>query len=141
MKEAFRDADIVYPKSWAPFQAMERRSELYVKGDQKGIDELEKELLAQNAEHKDWTCSEEMMKAHEGRQGAVSALPARRHLRPELPGGRGRQPVFDRYLVPLYKQASFKPYIIAAMIFLAQVKDPVKALMELDAADNKRKMF
>ena len=27
------------------------------------------------------------------------------------------------------------------MIFLAQVKDPVKALMELDAADNKRKMF
>ena len=33
-----------------------------VKGDQKGIDELEKQLLAQNAEHKDWTCSEEMMK-------------------------------------------------------------------------------
>ena len=49
--------------------------------------------------------------------------------------------VFDRYLVPLYKQASYKPYIIAAMIFLAQVKDPVKALMDLDSADNKRKMF
>lgn len=46
MEEAFRDADIVYPKSWAPFQAMEKRSELYVKGDQKGIDELEKQLLA-----------------------------------------------------------------------------------------------
>ena len=41
---------------------MEERSALYVKGDQKGIDELEKKLLAQNAEHKDWTCSEEMMK-------------------------------------------------------------------------------
>jgi len=27
------------------------------------------------------------------------------------------------------------------MIFLAQVKDPVKALMDLDSADNKRKMF
>jgi len=40
--------------------------------------------------------------------------------------------VFDRYIVPLYKQASYKPYIIAAMIFMAQVKDPVKALMELD---------
>ena len=46
MAEAFKDADIVYPKSWAPFKAMEKRSELYVKGDQKGIDELEKELLA-----------------------------------------------------------------------------------------------
>ena len=43
MEEAFKDADIVYPKSWAPFQAMEKRSELYVKGDQKGIDELEKQ--------------------------------------------------------------------------------------------------
>ena len=49
--------------------------------------------------------------------------------------------MFDRYLVPLYKQASYKPYIIAAMIFLAQVKDPVKALMDLDSADSKRKMF
>ena len=49
--------------------------------------------------------------------------------------------VFDRYLVPLYKQASFKPYIIAAMIFLAQVQDPVKALMALDASNDKRKIF
>ena len=57
------------------------------------------------------------------------------------PEGEVDNSVFDRYLVPLYKQASYKPYIIAAMIFLAQVKDPVKALMELDAADNKRKMF
>ena len=34
MKEAFRDADIVYPKSWAPFAAMEERTKLYAKGDQ-----------------------------------------------------------------------------------------------------------
>jgi NADH:ubiquinone oxidoreductase subunit D len=47
---------------------------------------------------------------------------------------------FDRYMVPLYKQASFKPYIIAAMIFLSKVKDPVSALMALDAA-GKRKFF
>ena len=62
MKEAFRDADIVYPKSWAPFAAMEERTKLYAKGDQAGIDALEKKLLAQNAEHKDWACTEEMMK-------------------------------------------------------------------------------
>ena len=41
------------------------------------------------------------------------------------PEGEVDNSVFDRYLVPLYKQASYKPYIIAAMIFLAQVKDPV----------------
>ena len=141
MAEAFKDADIVYPKSWAPFKAMEKRSELYVKGDQKGIDELEKQLLAQNAEHKDWTCSEEMMKlTKDGKALYLHCLPA------DITGlscaeGEVDNSVFDRYIVPLYKQASYKPYIIAAMIFLAQVKDPVKALMDLDSADNKRKMF
>ena len=57
------------------------------------------------------------------------------------PEGEVDNSVFDRYLVPLYKQASYKPYIIAAMIFLSQVKNPVSALMDLDAADSKRKMF
>ena len=49
--------------------------------------------------------------------------------------------VFDRYIVPLYKQASYKPYIIAAMIFMSQVKDPVRALMAMDEGDGKRKSF
>ena len=49
--------------------------------------------------------------------------------------------MFDRYIVPLYKQASYKPYIIAAMMFLAQVKDPVRALMEMDKRGEERKMF
>src|SRR5699024_7178809 len=61
MAEAFKDADIVYPKSWAPFAAMEKRTKLYQQGDKAGIDALEKELLKQNAEHKDWACTEEMM--------------------------------------------------------------------------------
>ncbi len=141
MKEAFKDADIVYPKSWAPFKAMEERTALYSKGDQKGIDELEKRLLAQNAEHKDWACTEEMMKlTKNGEALYLHCLPA------DITGlsceeGEVDNSVFDRYLVPLYKQASYKPYVIAAMIFMAQVKDPVKALMAMDAADNHRKMF
>ena len=36
MEEAFRDADIVYPKSWAPFAAMEKRTNLYGEGDTEG---------------------------------------------------------------------------------------------------------
>jgi ornithine carbamoyltransferase len=39
--------------------------------------------------------------------------------------------VFDRYRTPLYRQASFKPYIIAAMIFLAKVKNPQATLVAL----------
>ena len=41
--------------------------------------------------------------------------------------------VFDRYRDPLYKQASFKPYIIAAMILLAKQKDPAATLAALEA--------
>ncbi|MCD8380958.1 MAG: knotted carbamoyltransferase YgeW, partial [Lachnospiraceae bacterium] len=77
MEEAFKDADIVYPKSWAPFAAMEKRTELYAQGDQAGIDALEKELLAQNAEHKDWSCTEEMMSlTKDGKALYLHCLPA-----------------------------------------------------------------
>ena len=47
--------------------------------------------------------------------------------------------VFDRYIEPLYKEASFKPYIIAAMIFLSNVKDPVAVLRDLEKRGDKRK--
>ena len=141
MKEAFKDADIVYPKSWAPFAAMEERTKLYQKGDKAGIDALEKKLLAQNAEHKDWACTEEMMKlTRDGKALYLHCLPAD-ITGLSCPEGEVDNSVFDRYIVPLYKQASYKPYIIASMIFLAKVKDPVKALMAMDAADKQRKMF
>ncbi len=77
MAEAFKDADIVYPKSWAPFAAMEKRTDLYAEGDQAGIDALEKELLAQNAEHKDWCCTEELMSTtKDGKALTLHCLPA-----------------------------------------------------------------
>ena len=114
---------------------------LYQKGDKAGIDALEKKLLAQNAEHKDWACTEEMMKlTKDGKALYLHCLPADISGL-SCPEGEVDNSVFDRYIVPLYKQASYKPYIIAAMIFLAQVKDPVRALMEMDKSDAERKMF
>ena len=140
MEEAFRDADIVYPKSWASYSAMERRTDLYGKGDFDGIRALEKELLAENATHKDWTCSEEMMKlTKDGKALYLHCLPA------DISGvsceeGEVDGSVFDRYRTPLYKQASFKPYIIAAMIFLAKVKDPAAMLKQLEERAQKRQL-
>jgi len=131
MAEAFKDADIVYPKSWAPFAAMEKRTNLYGEGDQAGIDALEQELLAQNAKHKDWECTEELMAlTKDGKALYMHCLPA------DISGvscdeGEVAASVFDRYRVPLYKEASYKPYIIAAMIFLSKVKAPQKILKEL----------
>ena len=131
MKEAFQGADIVYPKSWAPFAAMEKRTNLYGEGDTEGIKALEKELLAQNAQHKDWACTEEMMKlTKDGKALYMHCLPA------DITGvsckeGEVDATVFDRYRDPLYKEASFKPYVIAAMILLEKFKDPAKVLEEL----------
>ena len=132
MAEAFAEADIVYPKSWAPFAAMEQRTDLYAQGDDAGIKALEQELLAQNATHKDWCCTEEMMATtKEGKGLYLHCLPA------DISGvscdeGEVEASVFDRYRNPLYKQASYKPYIIAAMIFLAKCKDPQATLKYLE---------
>ena len=131
MSDAFKDADIVYPKSWAPFAAMEKRTNLYGKGDTEGINALEKELLKQNAGFKDWECTEELMKTtKDGKALYMHCLPA------DITGvsckeGEVEASVFDRYRTPLYKQASYKPYIIAAMIFLSKVKNPSKKFAKM----------
>lgn len=138
MKEAFENADIVYPKSWAPFVAMEKRTELYGNGDKDGIEVLEKELLAQNAKHEDWECNEEMMKlTKNGEALYLHCLPA------DITGvscvtGEVAASVFNKYRTPLYKQAGYKPYIIAAMIFLSKVKNPVETLKKLSNKGLKR---
>lgn len=131
MADAFADADIVCPKSWAPFAAMEERTELYGNGDTAGIKALEQRLLAQNAEHKDWTTTQALMDTTKGGKALyMHPLPA------DISGescveGEVDKDVFDAYRDPMYRQASNKPYAIAAMIFLQKVKDPAAKLQQL----------
>lgn len=138
MEEAFKDADIVYPKSWAPFVAMEKRTKLYAEGDDEGIKALEKELLEANAKHKDWECTEELMKlTKDGKALYMHCLPA------DITGvsckeGEVEASVFDRYRDELYKEASFKPYIIAAMIFLSKMENPEEVLEKLEKRNTER---
>ncbi len=138
MLEAFKDADIVYPKSWAPFKAMEERTELYGNGNFDGIEDLEKKLLKQNSTHKDWECTEELMKTTNNRKALyLHCLPA------DITGvsceqGEVEASVFDRYRFPLYKEASYKPYIIAAMIFLSKVENPAEILKQLTKKNTER---
>jgi knotted carbamoyltransferase YgeW len=128
MEEAFREADIVYPKSWAPFAAMEKRTALFGESDMAGIKVLEEELLAQNFEFKDWECTDDLMKkTRDGGALYLHCLPA------DITGvscraGEVSASVFDRYRNRLYAQAGYKPYIVAAMIFLARFADPVTKL-------------
>ena len=120
MNDAFKDADIVYPKSWASYGAMERRAELYKKGDQTGIEEIEKDELKENAQHKDWECTEEKMKTTKNGKGLyMHCLPA------DVSGqsckeGEVEASVFDRYRIESFKEAGYKPPVIAAMMFLCK---------------------
>ena len=139
MAEAFEGADIVIPKSWAPYAAMEKRTNLYAAGNDAGIDALEKELLAENATHKDWCCTADLMAktAHGMDTIYMHPLPA------DINGvscehGEVANEVFDYHRDGLYKEASYKPYAIAAMIFLQKAKDPIATLKALEQGNTPR---
>ena len=138
MDEAFRDADIVYPKSWAPFSVMQRRTPLLHNNDTAGLKALEQECLANNARFKDWECTEEKMKlTKDGKALYMHCLPA------DISGvsckeGEVAESVFDRYRIETYKEAGFKPYIIAAMIFNNKFQDAAAMLNKLNERGIKR---
>ena len=138
MAEAFKDADVVYPKSWAPFAAMEKRTVLYGNGDMAGVKALELELLEQNKQHMDWCCTEELMATtKDGKALYMHCLPADIND-VSCVDGEVEATVFDRYRDPLYMEASYKPYIIAAMIFMAKVKNPQATLKALEEKSTAR---
>jgi len=130
MADAFRDADVVYPKSWAPMAVMQRRTELLKQGDQQGLKDLEQYCLAENKKHIDWECTEDMMKLTKGGNALYEhCLPA------DISGiscthGEVAKSVFERYRLHTYQEAGFKPFVIAAMIFASKIKDSAKKLRD-----------
>ncbi|PIU20095.1 MAG: knotted carbamoyltransferase YgeW, partial [Elusimicrobia bacterium CG08_land_8_20_14_0_20_59_10] len=138
MESAFKDADIVYPKSWAPYKVMERRTQLLEKSDHAALKDLEKECLAQNARHTDWECDEAKMKLTRNGEGLyLHCLPA------DITGvsckqGEVSAKVFEKYRIGTYKEAGYKPFIIAAMITACTKKNPAKVIEALRAAGDKR---
>jgi knotted carbamoyltransferase YgeW len=128
MEEAFAGADVVYPKSWAPYVVMEKRTELLKRSDTQGLKGLENECLARNAAFKTWECTEEKMRLTRGGKALyMHCLPA------DISGvscesGEVSADVFDRYRIPTYVQAGFKPYVIAAVMLTSRFEDPVKLL-------------
>jgi len=133
MDDAFRHADIVYPKSWAPMRVMERRTELLEAGDSRGLDELERQCLAENERHVRWECTEKLMASTRGGQALyMHCLPA------DISGvscrrGEVAASVFERYRLPTYREAGHKPFIIAAIILLTRLARPEQVLAKLHA--------
>jgi knotted carbamoyltransferase YgeW len=131
MEQAFENADVVYPKSWAPFQVMQQRTELLKRNDKPGLVDLEKECLANNARHKTWECDERKMKpTKKGSALYMHCLPA------DISGvscaqGEVSKNVFEKYRMATYAEASFKPFVIAAIVFLTRMEKPFDKLNKL----------
>ncbi len=138
MEEAFAGADVVYPKSWAPYEVMRRRTELLRGSQSDKLGDLEQECLKINAEHRDWQCGEELMATtRDGKALYMHCLPA------DITGvsceqGEVAASVFERYRTATYNQAEHKPYVMAAMILLNRFEHPDRVLMKLLSDDRRR---
>lgn len=138
MDTAFKNADIVYPKSWAPYTVMERRTELLTKNDSDGLKALEKECLANNAKFKNWECTEDKMKlTKNGSALYMHCLPAD-ITDVSCKAGEVSASVFEKYRIETYKEASYKPDIIASMIMTNQFSKTHKILQKLYKKGNPR---
>jgi knotted carbamoyltransferase YgeW len=128
MEEAFKDADIVYPKSWAPVRVMHERTRLLRAGETAKLADLEREALANNARFKSWECTDDLMKlTKDGRALYMHCLPA------DVTGvsckaGEVSAVVFERYRLQTYREAGHKPFVIAAMILATRFADPAAVL-------------
>ncbi|MDP2172149.1 MAG: knotted carbamoyltransferase YgeW [Candidatus Cloacimonadaceae bacterium] len=128
MQDAFAEADVVYPKSWAPMAVMQQRTRLLRQSDKEGLKALEQHCLAENAKHMDWECTEAMMKLTKGGNALYEhCLPA------DISGvscarGEVAKTVFERYRLHTYQEAGYKPFVIASMIFNSKVSDVIAKL-------------
>ena len=138
MQDAFKDADIIYPKSWAPYWVMGSRTDLLRNNDTEGLKKLEQQALAENAKHKDWEVNEATVNLTKNKNALyMHPLPA------DISGlncenGEVSNAIFERYRIETYKQAGWKPYIIAAMIFAGKFKNPANTLNHILKQNSKR---
>ena len=125
MDEAFDAADIVYPKSWGPYELMLERVEASRAGDQARFEEIEGRALERNQLHRDWICNEERMAAT--RAGDALYM----HCLPADIGDEVSDGVLARARLDLARQANKKLYLIMAALAAAKEPDLIARLQEL----------
>ena len=117
MAEAFDGADIVYPKSWGPFDLMlARRNEPH------RLKEIEAEALERNRQHRSWICDEQKMAlTRDGGALYMHCLPA--DIGAEVSAG-----VMERARLDVAREANKKVYVIMALLAAAKVRNLAEQL-------------
>lgn len=115
MDAAFAGADVVYPKSWGPYDLMLERVEANRKRDTEGLKAIEKRALERNRSFTDWICCERRMKLTNDAL-YMHCLPA--DIGAEVSAG-----VMEKFKVDLAREANKKVYAIAALLAAAKTKN------------------
>jgi ornithine carbamoyltransferase len=108
MDEAFAGADVVYPKSWGPYDLMLER--VAASGEQ--MKQIETRALERNREHTGWICDERRMR--------VTRDALYMHCLPADIGAEVSAGVLERFRVSLAREANKKVYVIMALLALAK---------------------
>jgi len=117
MDEAFAGADVVYPKSWGPYDLMLERVAANRARDTKAMAAIEQRALERNRQHTDWICNEaRMARTKEGKALYMHCLPA--DIEAEVTRG-----VMDRARLDLAREANKKVYVIMALLAAAKETD------------------
>ena len=122
MDAAFADADIVYPKSWGPFDLMTDRVEANRAKDAGRLRDIEHRALERNAAYTDWICDERLMETTRG--GEALYL----HCLPADIGAEVSPGVMDSFRHDLARQANKKVYAIMALLAAAKSRDLLPVL-------------
>jgi knotted carbamoyltransferase YgeW len=128
MDAAFAGADVVYPKSWGPFDLMTERVAANRAKDGDAMGDIERRALERNAAHTDWICDERRMALT--RDGAGLYL----HCLPADIGAEVSPGVMERFRVDLARQANKKVYAIMALLAAAKTRDLAAALRRAAAS-------
>ncbi|HVP39019.1 MAG TPA: hypothetical protein VMS93_07530 [Candidatus Saccharimonadales bacterium] len=127
MSAAFKNADIVYPKSWGPYDLMLERVVANRARDNKAMAEIEQRALATNAKYRDWICDEKKMALTQG--GAALYL----HPLPADIGAEVSPGVMQKAVVDVAREANKKMYVIMAMLAIAKMPKLAQRLEALQA--------
>ncbi len=114
MDEAFKGADIVYPKSWGPYELMLERVNANRNHDAQAMKAIEQRALQQNAAHNEWICDERRM--------ALTRNALYMHCLPADIGAEVAPPVMERFRFSLAREANKKLYVIMALLAAAKIE-------------------
>jgi knotted carbamoyltransferase YgeW len=112
---AFADADVVYPKSWGPYDLMLERVTANRQRDAEAMKVIEQRALERNHAHRDWICDERRMQLT--RRGSARYM----HCLPADIGAEVSAGVMDRFRFSLAREANKKLYVIMALLAVAKV--------------------